>query len=418
MKYIIGILGILLSLTSLRAQQSNQQDTTASQQQGQQGWVQIPAPTTSGLMYASSTGSDSVWAGAYLLRSIDRGQTWSHPPAPFSEAAVCFKNSRIGYAGSGGKVFRTSDGGTNWDSAITGLNDLHTLINIRDTLFGTYLTQVIRSIDGGKTWFVEQLNGFIEAVSFSDSKHGILVGDKGQYHIDSAQVAAVFTTSNGGESWDFKYSHLPYNLDGVAALNDSVVIAVSGRMIARSTNNGITWRDTAITPFGQGFWAITFQNTHDGIAVGFGGAIAITTDAGERWQLESSGTTHDLYGIAFIDDTTIVVAGVKGTVLRTTNRGLSWVTQPRKMEFINVQSFPNPSNSTTQLSFSLSSSQHVSLGVYNINGQLLGQLLTKTLLFAGDHSAVFDGSQLPSGTYSYQLTSEIYQANGQFQLVK
>jgi photosystem II stability/assembly factor-like uncharacterized protein len=421
MKTLICIFSILLSLTNLRAQQSNQQDTTRPMQQGQQGWVQVPVPATSGLLFASATGSDTVWAGAYLLRSTDRGLTWGHPNAPFSNAAISFYNSKVGCLIPGPMAYVTKDGGATWDSAITGMNDIHAVQAITaDTLFAGFYYQVSRSTNGGKSWTPTSLPTLsLNAISFSDSKHGFAVCGRQDVLPDSPQVAGVFRTVDGGNSWQLVYSGLKHGLISVAAISDSIVIAVADEgYICRTTNAGRTWTDSLVTLLNFGFEGVTMTKTGQGVAVGADNKILYTSNGGVSWVDEPIPTSQTMYAASFIDESTIVVVGDKGTVLRTTNRGLSWVSQPQQFQELSVQTFPNPSASSTQFSFTLPQSQHVTLSIYSVDGMLVQPLLNREFKSAGTQTTLFRGADLPTGTYMYQLTSEIYQATGQFQLVK
>ena len=55
-----------------------------------------------------------------------------------------------------------------------------------------------------------------------------------------------------------------------------------------------------------------------------GGTILKTTDGGNHWQPQTSGTTNFLYGVSFTDVNTGTAVGFGGTILRTTNGGSSW----------------------------------------------------------------------------------------------
>jgi hypothetical protein len=66
------------------------------------------------------------------------------------------------------------------------------------------------------------------------------------------------------------------------------------------------------------------------------------------------------------------------------------------------QNYPNPFNPTTNIEFALPTSSHVTLKVFNILGQEVAQLLNEVRP-AGNHKFVFDGSDLASGVYAYQL---------------
>jgi len=70
------------------------------------------------------------------------------------------------------------------------------------------------------------------------------------------------------------------------------------------------------------------------------------------------------------------------------------------------QNYPNPFNPTTEIKFALSTASDVKLSVYNINGQLVSELVNGNKE-AGWHTVNFDGNNLNSGMYFYTL-----EANG------
>jgi hypothetical protein len=70
--------------------------------------------------------------------------------------------------------------------------------------------------------------------------------------------------------------------------------------------------------------------------------------------------------------------------------------------FLLKQNYPNPFNPVTQIEFVLEKNAKVQLSIYNILGQKLDVLLNSNLT-AGVHRVQFDGRNLPSGIYFYQL---------------
>ena len=69
------------------------------------------------------------------------------------------------------------------------------------------------------------------------------------------------------------------------------------------------------------------------------------------------------------------------------------------------QNYPNPFNPSTVIEFDLDRAQHVTLAVYDLTGRQVAQLINapKTV---GTYRVAFDGSQLASGLYIYQLRTE------------
>jgi len=86
------------------------------------------------------------------------------------------------------------------------------------------------------------------------------------------------------------------------------------------------------------------------------------------------------------------------------------------------QNYPNPFNPKTTIRYSLAVPNEVRLGIYNLKGQLVKELVREHLP-AGDHQSVWDGSdsagkQVGSGIYLYRLQSGDYSKTLKMILVK
>lgn len=66
------------------------------------------------------------------------------------------------------------------------------------------------------------------------------------------------------------------------------------------------------------------------------------------------------------------------------------------------QNYPNPFNPTTRIPFRLDEAGQVELTLYDLRGSKVKTLMSKHL-DPGNHVYSFDGSDLPSGTYIYQI---------------
>jgi hypothetical protein len=92
------------------------------------------------------------------------------------------------------------------------------------------------------------------------------------------------------------------------------------------------------------------------------------------------------------------------------NSWLIYVTDARNQENVMPQQFslnqnyPNPFNPSTTISFSLTNSAMTTLSVYNLLGQRVSTLVSQPLQ-AGNYEYHFDGTNLASGIYYYQLES-------------
>ena len=66
--------------------------------------------------------------------------------------------------------------------------------------------------------------------------------------------------------------------------------------------------------------------------------------------------------------------------------------------------YPNPFNPSTTIEFSLPKSELTTLKVYNILGKEVASLVSNKLN-QGNHTYQFDGKNLASGIYYYQLVA-------------
>jgi hypothetical protein len=73
--------------------------------------------------------------------------------------------------------------------------------------------------------------------------------------------------------------------------------------------------------------------------------------------------------------------------------------------FILNQNFPNPFNPNTRIDYTIGKASFVNLSVYNLLGQKVATLVNGKKN-AGNHFAVFDGLNLPSGIYFYKLEAD------------
>jgi hypothetical protein len=78
---------------------------------------------------------------------------------------------------------------------------------------------------------------------------------------------------------------------------------------------------------------------------------------------------------------------------------------------------PNPFRTTTAIAYALAQDAPVRLAVYDVLGRQVALLVDEEVQ-AGTHTATFDGSSLPAGTYLYRLEAGAQTATGQVTLVR
>lgn len=86
--------------------------------------------------------------------------------------------------------------------------------------------------------------------------------------------------------------------------------------------------------------------------------------------------------------------------------------------YVLFQNYPNPFNPSTTIAFELPKPEKVSVSIYNINGQVVRQLINNELKSAGNHKVQFNSNGLSSGIYLCRITSGNYSKTIKMSLVK
>jgi hypothetical protein len=97
----------------------------------------------------------------------------------------------------------------------------------------------------------------------------------------------------------------------------------------------------------------------------------------------------------FLADSIVVNLTAKTNLLSTDDRLTA-------KDFTLRQNYPNPFNPSTTIIYELQQSTTVTLTIYDMYGQMVGQLVNSTQQ-TGTHKVQFDGSTLSSGVYYYEL---------------
>jgi hypothetical protein len=81
------------------------------------------------------------------------------------------------------------------------------------------------------------------------------------------------------------------------------------------------------------------------------------------------------------------------------------------------QNYPNPFNPTTLISYQLPITGHVTIKVYDILGKEVAKLVDGEKI-AGNYKVTFNGSDLSSGIYFYQLRAKSFFETKKLILIK
>jgi photosystem II stability/assembly factor-like uncharacterized protein len=310
-----------------------------------------PATTTTQVIGGAGNGADSRW-------------TVQTAPSNASCRSVSAVNDMVAWVGcSGGRVFRTVDGGTTWDvDSVAGAGRLDFRgIKAFDANIAVITSagpaeqgaaRIYRTADGGRSWTLtwsDSTKGiFLDGVAFWDARHGFTFSDP----VDGRLV--IITTDDGGAHWvRIAPSGIPPVLAGEAAFaasntqltvqgNSNAWIATGGgaeARVFRTTDRGRTWSVSSTgMPGGAsaGLFGIAFSDERNGLAVGGDYRIergvtdfaVRTTDGGVTWKptgvRRPDGTTQGLALVPQSGKPIFVATGAHGTAF-THDFGATWV---------------------------------------------------------------------------------------------
>ena len=156
-------------------------------------------------------GCGAYFGPAYIIKSIDSGNTWQFIDMSAYASALVeinFIDENIGFASgnnaTGGVILKTTDGGTTWTQLLnTGTNGdyvwkLQILNSNNNVLFGSVEAvtpnpgRLAKSIDGGLTWTLQNApESVVQAVGFLNENHGWMGG----------HTTGFYETLDGGATW-------------------------------------------------------------------------------------------------------------------------------------------------------------------------------------------------------------------------
>jgi photosystem II stability/assembly factor-like uncharacterized protein len=179
--------------------------------------------------------------------------------------------------------------------------------------------KVYTSQDSGASWTGRETGSDqdLRAIAFSDTTHGLVVGDKG----------AMYGT-NDGKKWEKRNPGTSQNLLTVFTMGAEAWVGGFGGVILHSPDNGKTWQQQP-TGTTQAIEDIFFYDAQHGWAVGWAGTIMRTSDGGKKWEaVVSKAANWSLTAVKFKDLKNGWIAGFAGQLLRTEDGGATWTVQP------------------------------------------------------------------------------------------
>ncbi|MEM9412914.1 MAG: YCF48-related protein [Planctomycetota bacterium] len=265
-----------------------------------------------------------AWFGCNLLAQNSKVWQLQETKVQASLRGLCVVDDQIVWAsGTAGTVIKTTNQGQQWShcsiesASELDFRDIHAWNEKRALVVSAgQPARIYRTEDGGQNWQLvfEHPNqmAFFDAVSFWDEKNGIAMSDPTNGRI------LLIVTKDGGKTWnelDFEYRPIAMRGEGgfaasgtnMAISNSRCLIALgsaeenqneNSSRIIYSDDKGLHW-NTANAPItrdpSSGIFSIAFANDGHGVAVGGNylkpnlknSNVAITTDRGLTWKRPS-----------------------------------------------------------------------------------------------------------------------------------
>jgi len=403
-------------------------------------WVQTNTPSLGGIVMSFCVSDSDLISGTGhgIFYSADNGTTWTEVlpwtklefVSTFIEVPTESDGTNL-FAGGLGGVYKSTNGGTSWIAANSGLEnqEVRSLAVSTDetgttTLFaGTAITSggtdgttggVFRSTDYGTSWSACGLDSSdVYAVTVIKDETGtpiILAG------IEANNNGTIFRSTDNGSSWTAATLFTYFTASFAADPNESgPIYAGTYSGIFKSTDSGINWTHLDGGP-NWSVHSLTFCPNGIGgmnfFAGTFNGGVFLSTNNGENWSAVNTGLTYEDESVTalavsgnYIFASTSYLNG--GVWRRPVSEILASVTSVNYSEnvpsnFQLDQNYPNPFNPSTKISWKSPVSGHQLLKVYDVLGNEVATLVDEEKP-AGSYEIEFDASKLSSGTYFYQL---------------
>ncbi len=332
---------------------------------GRTVWNQVDVGTTTDLLSVHQPSAGQVWTGAQdgvVRRKIGSNWEGRNIPGTTEDFTLFSRSSGTSWAaGKDGSIYRTTDGGDNWELSYTA---------------GAALR------DG---------SGFIASTAY-------VVGDEG----------TILRTTNGGMSWSPLDTGTTADLYAFLEGGQSTGLMAVGEAgtIVRSLDNGATW-ELLSSGVVADLYALSSSkaNTSWLVAVGAGGVIIKSTNGGLDWCRLVAGTNADLFGVEAATNSEYIVTGADGLLLRTTTGGGPCLDPagiaPPVLDgnLVLHGPFPHPIRSSSRLELRSDVGQDVRVDLLDVTGRKLSTLLHEHL-GAGEVRVIgVDGASLTPGVY-------------------
>jgi photosystem II stability/assembly factor-like uncharacterized protein len=275
-----------------------------------------------------------------IIKTTDGGADWAviYSDTSLKLTSLCVNSLHgIFIGGREGLILKSTNLGLNWTSMNLDMYQVNDLDFVNKDTGYAVGSKIYKTTNGGNNWIQQlQINTSLYAVSFSDPRNGIAVGD-------STLNGLIYKTVNGGTNWISMRDHIGTTLTDVYCLDSDIAYIATQHSIFKTTNGGDNWVSSYYHQHAV-FESVYFTGYENGFAVGNNGLLSKTFDGGLSWydsyisNSVTTGNANNLPGsINFCDSLNGLIAGDYGLLIQTTDGGNTWFNQKESIKhFRNV----------------------------------------------------------------------------------
>jgi hypothetical protein len=229
------------------------------------------------------------------------------------------------------------------------------------------------SEDGDTLWTSKFFDLVVQDLEIASDGGYLIAGNTPFWDLDTGDLALIKTDSVGGLLWRY---------DGVPVFNPpSIAISVGGLPGGGSIATGMAGYHQIIMRFsavGDFAWHYVLEDEGNFVV------IRATPDGGYAVA------TRGVGGVEGVESIGLLKFGTETAVDQGLTTGV-----PIRFQ---ISAYPNPFNPITTLTLSLTGTQDVQIGLYDITGRYVKDIAQQRMT-AGEHSIQVDAAGLPSGVY-------------------
>ena len=294
-------------------------DLIRTNNQGASWTIQENFPFGRNIAYKDSTMVVTAFASVYI--SKDLGQTWEKRSVTQQEGfnvQILSRDTIILtsiFPANPSHILKSTDRGATWSLINPDIILKSTWMFNANVGVATSYNHVYRTTNGGQTWTVPDSTapGGGSCLKFYNQTHGLLFAQN-----------KFWRTTDGGLHWTASASQVGMEIKFIEFVDLNTIIASGeGGAVYRSTDNGVTWTGTNLVPINaSGFYGAAFSNTSNGFLVGHRGSILKTTDGGVTW-IPYAATYNNIAALDVINDS-VGFAATWQNIFKKTTTAAGW----------------------------------------------------------------------------------------------